>query len=113
MLRDVSMFIMPALVLLKPDHVSGCLQLVYAARNLFCRSFNRLHLVAPSQDTVIKTDRGDSLVQTCSHFLDMNIGFLTICTDMGKSFCLAMSCADCIYSNLLIGISRHSLCSIE
>ena len=101
------------LVLMKLGHVSGCLLFINEVRNLYCRSFDGLHLVAPSQDTVIKTDRGDSLVQTCSHFLDMNIGFLTICTDMGKSFCLAMSCADCIYSNLLIGISRHSLCSIE
>ena len=107
------MFIMYALFLIKPGHVSICLLLVNAARNLLCRSFDGLHLVAPSLDTVIKTDRGDRLVQTCSHFFDMNMGLLIICTNMRNCFCLAMSCADCIYRKLLIGISHHSVCSIE
>ena len=62
----------------------GCLLLVNAARNLLCHSFDGLHLVAPSQDTVIKTDRGDRLVQTRSHFSGMNIGLLIIRINMGK-----------------------------
>ena len=94
MLRDVSMLIMSALFSLKPDHVYGCLLLIDEARNLFCHSFDWLYLVVPSQDTVIKTDRGDRLVQICSNFSDMNMDLLIICTDMGKSFCLVMSCVD-------------------
>ena len=82
------MFIMSALFLIKPGHVSGCLLLVNAARNMLCHSFDRLHLVALSQDTVIKTDHGDRLVQTHLYFLGMNIGLLIIWTNMGKIFVL-------------------------
>ena len=64
-----------ALVLIKLGHVSGCLLLINEVRNLFCHSFDGLYLVAQSQVTVIKTGRGDRLVQTCSHFLDINMGF--------------------------------------
>ncbi len=113
MLSQVSMVIMSALFLIKQDLVSGCLLLVDAARNLLCHSSYGLHLVALSQDTVIKTDHGDRLVQIHLYFLGMNIDLLIICTNMGNCFCLAMSCADCIYRKLLIGISHHSVCSIK
>ena len=72
------MFIMSALFLIKPGHVSGCLLLINAARNLLCHSFDGLHLVALSQDTVIKTAHGDRLVQTHLYFVGMNRDLLII-----------------------------------
>ena len=113
MLSHVSMVIMFALFLIKPGHVSGCLLLVDAARNLLCHSSDGLHLVALSQDTVIKTDHGDRLVKIHLYFLGMNIDLLIVCTNMGNCFCLAIYCTDCITQNSLIGISHHSVCSIE
>jgi hypothetical protein len=56
------MFTKSALIFMKLDDVSGFLLLINEVRNLFCRSFDGLHLVAPSQDTDIKTDHGDRLV---------------------------------------------------
>ena len=101
-----------ALILMKLGHVSGCLLLINEIRILFCRSFDGLHLVAPSQDTDIKTDHGDRLVQIRLYFVRMSIDLLMICTIIRNCFCLTMSSTDHITQNLLIGTSRHSICWI-